>query len=284
MHFTNAPCAEYEPVDTGTGMPDCLLAADIGNTNIVLGLFVDSQLRQSLRLNSDSSRSADEYYSLLAPLLQQQGFSNPSQVVIASVVPELTRIWQHLSHRHFDVQPLIVNAMSPLGLKYKVEDPSFIGSDMVINAFATWQKYQSSAIIIDLGTATTVQFVTSAGVFEGSAIIPGLKTGARNLFAKAAQLSEIEIIRPPALIGKNTRDALLSGIVHSHAFSLEKYIYQLKLQYFDQKPIICVMTGGMADLLKPLVPSVDYVDKNLTLEGLLMARNLLAGISQTEQA
>jgi len=266
------------------GQNPSLLVVDIVNTNIVCGLYQGSELVRSARFHSSCDRTADEYYSLLVPSLFGAELMDLSAVIIASVVPELGRMWQHLFLRHFDLRATFVTAHSPLGLKYKVANPSFIGADLVVNAFAAWQKYQKPAIIIDLGTATTVQFVTASGVFEGTAIIPGMKTGARHLFEKAALLSDIEISSPPALMGTNTRDALLSGIVNSHAFLLETYIHKLKLQFFDHKGIITVLTGGMADLLKPLMPSVDIVDKTLTLEGLRLAWKKLKDSSTSEPA
>lgn len=286
MRHIKAPCAERELGGGGSSASDAagLLAVDIGNTNIVCGLFEGDRLVRSVRFHSSLNRTADEYYSLLLPFFSQSGCNLPIDVIIASVVPELTRMWQHLFSRHYGITAQILTAHSPLGLKYRVADPSFIGADLIVNAFAAWQKYKGSAIVIDLGTATTVQFVSAKGVFEGTAIIPGMKTGARNLFEKAALLSEIEISAPPALMGTNTRDALLSGIVNSHAFLLETYIQKLKLLYFDQKPITTVLTGGMADLLKPLMPSVDVVDKTLTLEGLFMARKRLPDPTNMEKS
>jgi len=262
---------------------ETLLVVDIGNTNIVCGLFVARELIRTARFHSSVNRTADEYYSLLIPFITETGDINITDVAIASVVPELTRMWQHLFQRHFELSAKIITALSPLGLQYRVADPGFIGADLVVNAFAAWQKYHSSTIIIDLGTASTVQFVTDKGSFEGTAIIPGMKTGARNLFEKAALLSEIEISAPPALIGTTTSAALLSGIVNSHAFLLETYIHKLKQQYFDHKRILTILTGGMADLLKPLMPSVDCVDKTLTLEGLMLAAEKLAATVPTEQ-
>jgi len=286
MRHIKVPGAGREPggAEAVASGQSALLVVDIGNTNIVCGLFAGKELIRTARFHSSVNRTADEYYSLLMPALREAEAINITEVVIASVVPELTRMWQHLFLRHFDIAATVITAHSDLGLKYRVADPDFIGADLVVNAFAAWQKYRSSAIIIDLGTATTVQFVSSTGVFEGTAIIPGMKTGARNLFEKAALLSEIEISAPPALIGTTTSAALLSGIVNSHAFLLETYIQKLKRQYFDHKRILTVLTGGMADLLKPLMPSVDIVDKTLTLEGLMLAANKIAGVKPTEQS
>lgn len=248
-----------------------VLVVDIGNTNITCGIYQNEIMTWFARFFSSANRTADEYYGLLSSLLKEIPVQSIGQIALASVVPELTRIWQHLFQKYFAAEVWEINALSPLGLTYKVADPSFIGADLVMNAFAAWKKYGSNCIVLDLGTATKVQFITAEGVFEGTAIIPGLKTSADQLFDKAALLAQIEIVAPTALLGTNTRDALLSGIVQGHAFLLESYIQKIKQQYFERKNILTVLTGGISELVKPLVPSVDILDKTLTLDGLYLA-------------
>lgn len=255
---------------------DRLLAVDIGNTNITCGIFQDGILKASARYHSSVLRTADEYYSLMGPLLDGWNVAGVKRVSMASVVPELTRVWQHLFQKYFAARVCNVSALSPLGITFKVADPSFVGADLVVNAFAAWQKYRRSCVIVDLGTATTIQFVTAKGSFEGTAIAPGLRTGAINLFEKAALLSGIELTAPPVLLGVNTRDALLSGIVQGHAYMVESFVKKVKGHYFDHPDALTILTGGIADLIKPLVPSADIVDKSLTLEGLYMAHGILS--------
>jgi type III pantothenate kinase len=275
MHYddTRDPMAD---TISGAQEKSALLAVDIGNTNISCGIFHGGNLKTSARYHSSVLRTADEYFSLMGPLLEGGKFQNITQIAVASVVPELTRIWQHLFQKYFSASVYNVSALSPLGITFKVADPSFIGADLVVNAFAAWKKHNRNCIIVDLGTATTVQFVTAKGIFEGTAIAPGLRTGAINLFEKAALLSGIELTAPPVLIGQNTRDALLSGIVQGHAFMVESFVKRIKTHYFDHPDIITILTGGIADLIRPLVPSADIVDKTLTLEGLCMAHAILA--------
>ncbi len=247
------------------------LVVDIGNTNIACGIYKSDQMNWFARFYSSHNRAEDEYYSLLNPLLQDISEGSITSVAMASVVPELTRIWQHFFQKYLHAEVWELNALSVPGLSYKVPDPSFIGADLVANAYGAWQKYHSSCIILDLGTATKIQMVSADGAFEGTAIAPGLKSGADKLFEKAALLSPIEITSPSVLLGTNTRDALLSGIVQGHAFMLENYVQRLKLHYFDRKDIRTILTGGIADLLMPLVPSADLVDKSLTLDGIYLA-------------
>lgn len=248
-----------------------VLVVDIGNTNITCGIYQHEIMTWFARFFSSAHRTADEYFGLLNALLKDIPVQSIGQIALASVVPELTRIWQHLFQKYFTAEVWEINALCDLGLSYKVADPSFIGADLVMNAFAAWKKYGANCIVLDLGTATKVQFVTAEGGFEGTAIAPGLKTSADQLFDKAALLAQIEIVAPTALLGTNTRDALLSGIVQGHAFMLESYIGKIKQQYFERKDILTVLTGGISELVKPLIPSVDILDKTLTLDGLYLA-------------
>ncbi len=263
-----------------------VLVVDIGNTNIVCAIYLAGKAVWTARLFSSHQKTADEYHAILSSMLAEMPVQttgsefpvasairreNIAYIALGSVVPELTRVWKHLFRKYFPAELIEINALSPLGLKYKVKNPSFIGSDLVANAFGAWHKYSSSAIIIDLGTATTIQVVGKSGSFEGAIIAPGLKTGATNLFSSAAQLYELEIVSPPVLLGSNTSEAVLSGIIHGHAFMLESFIQKLKKQYFDHNPLLTILSGGMADLIKPLVPSADLVDKNLTTDGFYLA-------------
>ncbi len=251
------------------------LVIDIGNTNIACGIYQGDSMTWFARFFSSRNRTADEYYSLLRPLLGENRPETIQLVAMASVVPELTRIWQHLLQKYFEAEILEINACSELGLSCRVADPACIGADLIANAFGAWLKYRRNCIVVDLGTATTIQFITAQGGFEGVAIAPGLKTSADHLFEQAALLPQIELIPPQTLLGTNTRDALLSGIIQGHAFMLEAYIQRVKLHYFDKPDIYTVLTGGIAELVKPLIPSIDTVDKTLTLDGIYLACRLL---------
>lgn len=278
MHQNTADQAKGSRVDApipqGENCP--LLAVDVGNSNIVIGCFEGVKLLCKWRIHSHPARSEDEYYGILQALLTECGYAQPQAVVISSVVPQQTVVWQKMFAQYWALEATIINALSPLGLRYKVADPSFIGSDLVTNAFAAISQYQQSAIIIDLGTASTVQMVTSEGSFEGTAIIAGIQPSLQALTSRAAQLANIEITAPPALIGTNTRDAMLSGVVNSHVFALDNFVRQLRLQYFDKTPIVTILTGGWAALMQPLMPFVDVVEPNLTLNGLALAYHKLA--------
>ncbi len=254
---------------------EATLVVDIGNTNITCGIYQKDLMTWFARFFSSPNRTADEFYSLLSSLLGNIKTDMIKYVAIGSVVPELTRIWQHLITKYLSAGFCEISARCDLGLTYLVPEPGFIGADLIANAFGAWKKYSANCIVIDLGTATTIQFVTDKGSFEGAAIGPGIKTGADQLFQKTALLSQIEIENPPSILGTNTRDALLSGIVNGHAFMLDAYIQKIKQHYSECESIITIITGGIADLVKPLVPDLDFVDKSLTLDGIYLAHKHL---------
>jgi len=190
-------------------------------------------------------------------------------------VPNLTRMWQHMIKKYFKAKVFLINAYSPLGLSFIVEDPGFIGADLVVNAFAAWKKYKSTCIVVDLGTATTIQLVTSKGLFLGAVIAPGIMIAATNLFQKASLLSEMELTNPHVILGTNTKDAVLSGIVNGHAYMIEGFVKELVQQYASDEQISCIATGGISDIITPLTPSINTIDKTLTLDGLYLASETL---------
>jgi len=247
------------------------LIVDIGNTNIVCGIYENGKLGWFARFQSSSKRTADEYYALLKPLMGSYCLEAIEQVALGSVVPELTRIWLHLFQKYAKAKVYEINGYSKLGLSYPISDPGFIGADLIANALAAWKKYMANCLVIDLGTATTLQLVSKNGEFIGTSIIPGLKTGAGAMFEKAALLSEIELTNPSGILATNTREALLSGIVNGHALMLEAFITEVKKEYSDLLPLMTIVTGGISELLLPLMPSVDISDKTLTLDGLYLA-------------
>jgi type III pantothenate kinase len=250
------------------------LVVDIGNTNIVCGVYHKGSLIWHARFKTDSLRTADEYYALLSSMKTGVWeISSIKSIALASVVPDMTRIWQHLFRKYFQVEALVINAYSPLGITFMVKDPGFIGADLIANAFGAWKKHQKSCIVVDLGTATTIQLITATGLFKGAVIAPGIRTAAAKLFEKAALIPEIELVTPTVILGTNTTDAVLSGVVKGHAFMVESFLNEIRQQNLDNEPFQTVLTGGIADLMAPLIPSHGLVDKTLTLDGLYLSLN-----------
>jgi type III pantothenate kinase len=247
-----------------------VLVIDIGNTHIVMGIYEESELIQSWRFQSDTLKTADEYYSLFKSLKESipQNIAHFYNSILASVVPELTRIFTHMINKYLQCRLVIVSAETPLGLKFLVPEPSFIGADLLVNAYTAKEKYQTNCIICDFGTATTLQLVGKDGTFYGVIIAPGVMTSASTLFSKAALLSSIELETPTKTIGTNTRDGLLSGIVTGHSLMVDGFIRKIRQEYSYLGEIRAIATGGISSLICQECREIDVIDKTLTLEGL----------------
>ncbi|MCD6176890.1 MAG: type III pantothenate kinase [Candidatus Cloacimonetes bacterium] len=251
-------------------MKNINMVIDIGNTHIVMGFYSNTEILYSWRLNTDKAKTEDEYFSIIKQLTDDRKLilSQINKVAISSVVPELTRIFFHLTKKYLKCDVEIVNAYSELGLKFPVEDPGFIGADLIVNAFAAMSKYNANCIICDFGTATTIQLVGKNGYFFGSIIAPGVITSAKNLFDSTALLSNIQLKKPEHLLGTTTTNALLSGIITGNSFMLDGFIKAIKKEYKYLCPIKTIATGGIAELICKDSKEIDIIDKNLTLGGL----------------
>ena len=248
------------------------MVIDIGNTHIVMGFYSGETIVCSWRLSTDKSRTEDEYYTIIKNLALENeiDFNRIKKAVISSVVPELTRLFSHLNQKYIKCPLQVVNAYTDLGLKYPVKDPGFIGSDLVVNAFSALKKYKTNCIICDFGTATTIQLVSADGNFRGTIISPGVITSAKNLYESTALLSNIQLQTPETLLGTNTKDALLSGIITGNAIMLDGFIKAIKEQYKNLGKIKTIATGGIAELICRNSKEINVIDKMLTLDGLNM--------------
>ncbi len=246
------------------------MVVDIGNTHIVIGFYSNSEFQYSWRLNTDSTKTEDEYFSILKLLADDRNLilTQINKAAISSVVPEITRIFSHLINKYIKCNINIINAYSTLGLKFPMKDPGFIGSDLVVNAFSAKEKYKINCIICDFGTATTIQLVGKDGHFYGTIIAPGVITSAKNLFDSTALLSNVQLKEPKHLLGTNTTDALLSGIITGNLLMLDGFIKALKEEYNHLGPLKTIATGGIAELICKDSKEVDIIDKNLTIDGL----------------
>ncbi len=243
---------------------------DVGNTHIVMGIYSENGLIRSWRLSTDKSKTEDEYFSIIKNLLSENSIDikNIVSIAISSVVPNLTRVFEHLIQKYFFCSLIIVNSGCELGLKFPMKDPGFIGADLVVNAFAAKEKYKTNCIICDFGTATTIQLVGADGFFYGTIISPGVITSAKNLFETASQLSNIQLQKPDNILGTTTRDALLSGILTGNTFMLDGFVESIRKKYKHLGKIKVIATGGIADLICENSKEVDIIDKHLTLDGL----------------
>jgi type III pantothenate kinase len=253
-----------------------LLVIDVGNTNIVYGLFDGEDLKHQFRVESGRGRTADEYAVVLKQLCEMHGIaaSEIDAAIIASVVPALTEPMVGLVKRAFDIEPKIVGPGIRSGMAILYENPREVGADRIVNAVAAFEKIKAGVIVVDFGTATTFDCVTPKGEYLGGVIAPGIQISADALFSRAAKLPRVEIVQPPKVVGKNTVHSMQSGIVYGYVGLVDGVVERLKeeLGY----PCEVIATGGLASLIAPLTRNIKDVDPNLTLTGLrlLHERNL----------
>lgn len=251
-----------------------LLAFDVGNTNIVLGLFKEGKLITNWRIETDTRKSADEYGMIINQLFQYQELSTEdvSDVIIATVVPSILYTLQHLSIKYFRRKAIVIGPGIRTGMVIKYDNPKQVGADRIVNAAAAVEKYGGPLIIIDLGTATTFCAVTEKGEYLGGTIAPGLKISSDALFEKTAKLPRVELEEPGCVICKNTISSIQSGLVYGHMGMIDFIVRKMKAELkeysdSDREPVV-IATGGLATLIDSGIDCIDHVDKLLTLEGL----------------
>lgn len=250
------------------------MVIDVGNTNIALGIFAEENLLEHWRLGTEVSKTADEFGILLQELLSFRRVPREQihDIVIASVVPPLLHPLAGMARKYFGIEPLVVEPGIKTGMPIHLDNPREVGADRIVNAVAGYEKYRSALILIDFGTATTLDFVSSQGAFEGGVIAPGLVISAEALFQRASKLPRVELVRPRSALGKNTITAMQAGIVIGYAGLVETLIQNLKADIrrdYPQEPAPRVIaTGGQAELIARHCPAIEVVDERLTLDGL----------------
>ena len=251
-----------------------LLAFDVGNTNIVLGVFDGDRLIQNWRLETNAYRSADEYGMAVNQLFAFEGlkFSDVSDVIVSTVVPPVLYTLQHMSQKYMGKRAIVIGPGIKTGLKVVYDDPTQVGADRIVNAVAALSKYGGPVIVIDLGTATTFCAVTKDWRYVGGSIAPGLKISSDALFEKTAKLPRIELHEPARVISKNTIESMQSGLIYGHRGMVEYIVGRMKQELAEidgsGDPIRVIATGGMATLMEEGTDCIDNVDRMLTLEGL----------------
>ncbi len=247
-----------------------LLAIDIGNTNIVWGVFDGDKLVADWRIGTDHSKTTDEYAILLLDLLRVEGISpeGVNGVILSSVVPPLTPLFEELAETYFHCLPLIVSPEMETGLTIKYTNPHEVGSDRIVNAAAAYRRYGGPIIIIDFGTATTFCAVTAAGEYLGGAIAPGLRISAEALYARTAKLPKIELARPKSAIGRDTVASMQAGLVFGYAGLVDELVRRIRQEL--GRDCFVLATGGLAGLIAPESHAIREVRPHLTLEGLAL--------------
>ena len=253
-----------------------LLAIDIGNTNIVLGLWDGDQWRLQWRLSTVRERTADEYGLDVRGLLQACKVKKRavSQIIISSVVPKLTAVFTEVGRRYLDHEPLVVTHESNMGITIATDFPDQVGADRLVNATAAYHRVGGACIVVDMGTATKYDVVSREGAFLGGIISPGLQITADALFARAAKLSQVAFVPPPQAIGRNTVHALQAGLIYGYASQIDGLIPRLRAEMcqldktLTPETIPVIGTGGLIGLIAPHTQSITQTDPWLTLSGL----------------
>ena len=251
-----------------------LLAIDVGNTNIVLGVFERGALVESWRLATLRERTSDEIGIWVSQLFEHRSL-DPNRIdgiVLSSVVPPLTGTIMTMARRYFGLTPLNVDSSVDTGMPLLYKHPAEIGADRIVNAVAAYQIYgierHVPLIVVDFGTATTFDAVSARGEYFGGVICPDVQISADALFQRAARLPRVDVRKPCEVIGRSTVGAMESGLYYGYVGLVDGLVRRMKQELGEHT--ICVATGGLADVISPEVALIEHVDPDLTLQGLRM--------------
>ena len=258
-----------------------LLVVDIGNTNVVLGIYEGTVLKAHWRLATDAKTTADEYGILFTNLLTSAGLlpAQTTAAIMSSVVPTLTATFETVIEQYFRQRPLIVSSDSDTGLTIRYSNPKEIGSDRLVNAAAAYHKYRRDLIIVDFGTATTFCAVTKEAEYLGGVIAPGLGISAEALFARAAKLSKVELTKPKTVIGTDTATSIQSGLLFGYAGLVDTLVKRIEQELGRTAYVIA--TGGLSNIVAKETTSIHTIEPFLTLEGLALLYRRATGGSPT---
>ncbi len=253
-----------------------ILAVDVGNTQTVLGLFREEALDGHWRVATDATLTADELRVKIGGLLALDGleWSDIERIVLSSVVPTLTAQYEEMSLRATGSEPMVVGPGLKTGMPIRYDNPHEVGADRIVNGIAAFEAFGGPVIIIDFGTATTLDVVDSTGAYLGGAIAPGIETSAEALFARAARLAKVDLDPPTKVIGTNTRESVQAGLLLGQAAMIDGLVKRAWGEIGGECPVVA--TGGLAERMAPLCETIGQVDSDLTLKGLMLVyrRNL----------
>jgi len=245
-----------------------LLAIDIGNTNMVLGLFNKKKLVENWRVGTKAQITPDEYAMIFKDLFNFAGieFRRIKGVIISTVVPPLLPVMSAMSRKYFRIEPLVVTESMKTGITIRYDSPKEVGADRIVNAAAAYKRYGGPLIIVDFGTATTFCAVTKNGEYLGGAICPGVKISAEALFQRASKLPRVELVKPEKVIGSDTVSAMQAGIIYGYAGLVDGIVERMKKELSVDARVVA--TGGLAELVSSETKTIQEVNPHLTLEGL----------------
>ncbi len=258
-----------KPLRNLAGITGCLLAIDVGNTNVHFGLWHDGEWVLTWRARTVPDKMPDEYAVLLRNFLESAHLTYEaiSGVAIGSVVPRLTLTFIELVERYIHVEPLVVTHETKTGVRIEIDQPAQAGADRIINSAAVVALYGTPAIVIDFGTATTFDIVSADGAYRGGAIAPGINISQDALVNATARLHKVDLQPPPCVIGTNTIHAMQSGIFLGYVAMIEGMVARFKAAINDER-VQVIATGGLAVLFDQSTDVIDLIAAKLTLEGL----------------
>ncbi len=254
----------------GRAVQTVILVLDIGNSNIVIGVYREDRILAHWRLSTNRQQTADEYGMMLKTLFSCENLDSGAvrAVVISSVVPPLMDNIERMVRKYFGCEPLLVGPGIKTGMKILYDNPKEVGADRIVNAVAAIEKYGGPVIVVDFGTATTFCAISREGDYLGGAIVPGIGIATEALFQRAAKLPRIELVKPKTAIGRNTVSSMQSGIIFGYAGLVDAMVRRFKAE-MGGDPFV-VATGGLSDLISAETETIKEVNPYLTLDGLLL--------------
>ncbi|MGL5085036.1 MAG: type III pantothenate kinase [Clostridium sp.] len=249
-----------------------ILLVDVGNTNIVLGVYKNKEYVASWRISTDTKKTSDEYGIQVMQLFTQNGLDTKEVegIIISSVVPNIMHSLENMMKKCFGINPIVVGPGVKTGINIKYDNPKEVGADRIVNAVAANDRYYRDMIIIDFGTATTFCAITKEGNYLGGCIVPGVKISSDALFERAAKLPRVELELPKNIICKNTISSMQAGILYGYIGQVEYIVGKIKKEMMElgsEEPLV-IATGGLAKLIAKETKVIDKVKSSLTLEGL----------------
>jgi type III pantothenate kinase len=246
-----------------------ILVIDVGNTNIVLGIYESKKLLNFWRVKTDAEKTSDEYGMIISQLFELQGFKfqDIEAVVICSVVPPIMYTLEHMSRKYLLKEPIIVGPGIKTGMNIKYDNPKEVGADRIVNAVAAYEMYGGPLVIVDFGTATTFCAVSKNGEYIGGAISPGIRISMDALFERTAKLPRVELVKPETVICKNTINSIQAGVIYGYVGQVDYIVRRMKKELGDINAKV-IATGGLSKLIASESETIDIVNGLITLEGL----------------
>ncbi|MFD2671516.1 type III pantothenate kinase [Marinicrinis sediminis] len=245
-----------------------ILVIDVGNTNIVLGVYEGDKLAHHWRLSTNRDATVDEYGIMIHTMFRHAGFHEDQVegIIISSVVPPLIHVLEKCCEIYLKQTPMFVGPGIKTGLNVRYENPREVGADRIVNAVAAIQLYGAPLVIVDFGTATTFDYIDEKGQYIGGAIAPGIGISTEALYQKAAKLPRIELKTPKSVVGRNSIQSMQAGIICGYAGLVEGIVNRVKQEMQVNAKVVA--TGGLAEMIAGECDSIDIVNGQLTLQGL----------------